>query len=462
MEPVFDESWLAGLETTPIQLDIDLRGYDGPRWVAAPLLRRSGWLLAAEAKLLTPFEEARRTFIVGITDDGHPIGSLRATALLSAPVGHVADPGQAPPISVAEQVEPLWWDFLGSTDLETLNALDEAERETGRSVSSERAKFDAMRDKIERMDEQLSRERRYPDCSDTRRDEIDAQRERLDAMMAELAAEWPRRLASMRAPQARLQERAWASLKRYGEIRPVWGIRWRALDRVGWRGDDDRPLLPGWRRPIGEAPSLERIAADLERHRTEHEKRVATMRAQWESWHEKREQQAQDAAEWKLVLAEAARSDNERERYAILFKRAAEKWGTPAGTQKERSSSPRPPRGKRDQKSTVTSRDLELSGTEDAHVIADSGPAREERTFGFDIAEWLSNRLKKTTKVEIIVALVVLNLKAVGCTSASQRRKLYSVIAETEALSEDDKTSLRVAIQQVLDMQDAAELKKNT
>jgi hypothetical protein len=228
MSVVFDDNWLAGLNTTPIQLDFDLDGFDGPRWVVKPLRHRSGWLLAAEARLPTPFDIARRIIVVGITDDHDPIGPLRAEALLSVRVTNIADPGMLPPSELAEQVEMPWWDFLGTTDIETLQRLEVEERRNEAEVIAERSKFDAMQSKIERMQESFGRERRDAHVSPERRMELSKQLYRLDEMLGELSLTWPSRAAAIRGKITGLQDRAMASLRQHGIVEPLWAIRWRA------------------------------------------------------------------------------------------------------------------------------------------------------------------------------------------------------------------------------------------
>jgi hypothetical protein len=223
MSVVFDDNWLSLLNTTPIQLDFDLDGFDGPRWVVHPLRHRSGWLLAAEARLPTPFDIVRRIIIVGITDDHDPIGPL-----LSVRVTNIADPGILPPAALAEQVEMPWWDFLGSTDLETLRLLEADERTNEAAVIAERVKFDTMQAKIEHMQESFGRERRDAHVSPERRTELSKQLYRLDEMVGELAATWPSRAATIRGRITGLQDRAMASLRQHGVIEPLWAIRWRA------------------------------------------------------------------------------------------------------------------------------------------------------------------------------------------------------------------------------------------
>ncbi len=227
MQPIFDESWLAGSGTTPIQLDFDFADFDGPEWVVRPLRHRKGWLVAAEARRLTPFEEACRTIIVGVTDHGEPIGPLRGAALLSARVRHGGEPDSLPPSELAEQVEPQWRKFIEATDRETFQHLEDEEASVAAAVEAAAADFQAMRDKIEAMQQSLQRERRSSDVSIVRRAEIGSQLDRLDGMLDQLREAWPQRAKAIRSRIDGLPERAFAALKRCGTIEPIWIVRWR-------------------------------------------------------------------------------------------------------------------------------------------------------------------------------------------------------------------------------------------
>ena len=100
-----DENWLADIATPPFQIEIHLDCADVPRWVIAKLRHRRGWILAAEARLETPFGLERQTILTGVTDHGEVLPLAAIASLLDMPVSNLGEAEILPPAELARLMD---------------------------------------------------------------------------------------------------------------------------------------------------------------------------------------------------------------------------------------------------------------------------------------------------------------------------------------------------------------------
>ena len=228
-----DENWLADIASPPFQIEIHLDRADAPRWVIARLRHRQGWILAAQARLQTPFGLERRLLFSGLTEQGEVLPQAVITSILEMPVSNLGEAEIIPPAALARQMDALYWDFLGACDLESLRQLDAEEAAVASALEALRQRFLAFEAKIDETRNILSVERRHPDASNERKAVIARQRDRLDAMSGELEAGRQEKAAAIRQRIVGLEARVLKSLRDYGTVEPVWALRWSAVSVWG-------------------------------------------------------------------------------------------------------------------------------------------------------------------------------------------------------------------------------------
>ncbi|KAA5595397.1 hypothetical protein [Blastochloris sulfoviridis] len=238
------------LESSPVEVDIHLAGYDGPSWEVAPFRHRSGWLMVAEARLMTPFGFVSETLVAAVSDHGEAYSPEMAARLLNIPAGFPRDAEVKPPESLADRLDALYWDFLGTTDLESLGHFEEAEAANDGKIASFEADCAAFEAKLWTVIRQLRAERRKSAVMPERRAEIDARLKRLLEMPDELAQGMREKLREMRAATGGLETAVMDSLTDHGELEVLYVVRWRARSAVLQRVDCRLPVNrdPGFTR----------------------------------------------------------------------------------------------------------------------------------------------------------------------------------------------------------------------
>lgn len=228
-----DENWLADIATPPFQIEIHLDRADVPRWVIAKLRHRRGWILAAEACLETPFGLEKRTILTGVTDHGEVLLPAAIASLLDMPVSNLGEAEILPPAELARLRDAHYWDFLGSTNLESLRRLDAEELTVAAELEALRMRFAAFEAKIDEARNNLSLERRRPDTLPNHRTLIDRQRAQLEEMSVELETGRQEKAAAIRVRIDGLEARVMQSLRDHGTIEPLWALRWCAVNVRG-------------------------------------------------------------------------------------------------------------------------------------------------------------------------------------------------------------------------------------
>ena len=188
----------------------------------------------AKASVPTPFGLRLQRLVAAMSDHGEVFGPHIARHLLDCPTSLPRDPEGDPPEELGDAVDALFWDFLGRTDRECLRLLHEAETTVGEQIRDLEARGSAFEAKLWGMIRALRAERRQDGMEVGRRDAIDRQLARLDAMTGELAAGLRARAAEMRRETEALEAAVLAGLSDAGELEVVSTVRWVA--RSGRRG----------------------------------------------------------------------------------------------------------------------------------------------------------------------------------------------------------------------------------
>jgi hypothetical protein len=212
----------------PVAVNIYIDGYEGARSKVSPFVHRSGWLMASEARMTTPFGVKRRTLIAAISDHDEIYPPYVAARLLDMPVSLPKDAAYDPPGNLEEAIDGLYWDFLGATDRENLRNLREAEERTDAEIRDFEARCVAFERKLWAAFRNLRAERRKRELTVAYRAEIDNRLRRLSRMLDELPLGARRRTAEMRQKTEVLGEAVLSGLHDHGEIERLFVVHWTA------------------------------------------------------------------------------------------------------------------------------------------------------------------------------------------------------------------------------------------
>ena len=222
----------------PVELDILLSSYEGPAWFTQPFRHRSGWLMVAEARVMTAFGARNAVLAAAISDHGETYFPKVAARLLDLPMSIPRVAECSPPDALAEAMDMARWDFLGAIDLECLGLLTEAQEQLDKKIRDFEAEGSVLEARVWTAISGLRAERRS-DISQIRRIEIDAQLARLLGISTELGLGMRQRTAELRLETNELERAVFEGLQASDELE--WEhrttIRWSARSRVSRRSD---------------------------------------------------------------------------------------------------------------------------------------------------------------------------------------------------------------------------------
>jgi hypothetical protein len=221
----------------PVELDFFIGAYEGPHWAMSPFRHRSGWLMLAEASVMTPFGERRAMLVAAVSDHGEMYPPHVAARLLDAPTSLPRDAECAPDCNLDEAMDAAFWDFLGTVGLETLALLEEAQGAVDVRIAAFERECAAFETRLWDAIRQLRAERRSFDLVEARRAEIEAKLARYLDMPGELAIGMRQRVREMRAETDALEESVMLSLGETGELDHRCTVRWRARVATPMRPD---------------------------------------------------------------------------------------------------------------------------------------------------------------------------------------------------------------------------------
>jgi len=215
----------------PLAVSIDLDSYDGPTWHVAPFRHRSGWLMASEASMETPFGIQRCQLIAAISDRSEVYPPWIAAQLLQMPMSLPKEAECEPPDQLEEVMDGLYWDFLGRTDRESLGLLMQHQERNDAKIRNFERQCAGLEDSLWAAARALRRECRQEEVSVIRRAEAARQLDRLFEMRDELAFRMMQGVAKMRLEVDTLEEDVFSSLTSYGEIETTCVLHWTARSR---------------------------------------------------------------------------------------------------------------------------------------------------------------------------------------------------------------------------------------
>jgi hypothetical protein len=189
------------------------------------------------ASRTTPFGLMTATLVAAISDHGEVYSDAASRHILDIPTGHPRDAEGDPPEQLSDVLDAHYWDFLGTTDLECLRQLEEADNVNDAKVEKFEAECAAFEAKLWLTIRQLRAERRTLDASAPRRGEIDARLTRLLELPEELARGMRDKIREMRASTDDLEAVVLESLTDHGELEVLYAARWRGRHKVSNRGD---------------------------------------------------------------------------------------------------------------------------------------------------------------------------------------------------------------------------------
>lgn len=225
-----------------VEVDLLLWAYDGPGWDVAPFRHREGWMMVGVASRTTPFGLVTATLVAAISDHGEVYSAAASERILDMPTSHPCDAEVDPPDQLSGVLDAHYWDFLGTTDLECLRQLEEADNINDAKVEKFEAECAAFEAKLWLTIRQLWAERRTLDALSPRRGEIDARLTRLLDLPEELARGMRDKIREMRAATDDLETAVMESLTDHGEFEVLYAARWRGRHKVSNRGDYRLPV----------------------------------------------------------------------------------------------------------------------------------------------------------------------------------------------------------------------------
>lgn len=221
----------------PVELDFFLAEYEGPQWAVSQFRHRSGWLMLAEASVMTPFGEQSAMLIAAVSDHGETYRPHIAARLLDVPTSLPRDAECEPDADLAEAMDAAYWDFLGMVDLESLRLLEEAQNTVDARIAAFERECAAFETKLWTAIRQLRAERRSHSVTAERLAEIEGRLKRYLDMPGELASGMRERVREMRAETEELENAVMSSLGEMGELKQRCTIRWRARTAPPRHGD---------------------------------------------------------------------------------------------------------------------------------------------------------------------------------------------------------------------------------
>ena len=199
---------------------------------------------------MTPFGERRAMLVAAVSDHGEVYQPHVAARLLDAPTSLPRDAECEPDSDLHEAMDAAFWDFLGTTDLESLRLLEEAQDAIDARIDAFELECAAFETKLWTAIRTLRAERRSPSLTDERRTEIETRLRRYLDMPDELAWGMRQRVRQMREETEGLETAVISSLAEMGELTHRATVRWNARSGKPRYGDI-RIGLPHY---LGRAP----------------------------------------------------------------------------------------------------------------------------------------------------------------------------------------------------------------
>ncbi|NOV15436.1 hypothetical protein E5S70_04915 [Ensifer adhaerens] len=221
----------------PVELEFSLGSFAGPRWVAAAMRHRSGWLAVAEVEMETAFDRTSEIIGAAIDEAGAPVGQWVSEALFSMHCGLPRELDIEPPEELDIALDALYWDFLGRCDLDHLRMLEEKERATSLMAM----RLDARRrndyDATESLILKLYARRRRGSEDPALRVAIDAEVAALEDSQAAMESRHRASLAGLTHELEGFDVEVMESLRNHGHLRKLYAVHWIVRPSLMARAD---------------------------------------------------------------------------------------------------------------------------------------------------------------------------------------------------------------------------------
>jgi hypothetical protein len=217
----------------PVCVDVFPDGYNGPMRETYPFRHRAGWLMVSEARLLLPFARQTQMLLACVTDHCEILAPTVAARLFGMPTSLPVPSDFEPPDSLTDISDALFWDFLGTADLENLRLLEETQETTATKIAEFESRCRALDEKIAAQARALRAERRRSDVRSERRGVLDEALSRLSRLADELPLGMRARLAALRGETEDLETAVMEGLTDPGEVEMLYVVRWEVKSLRG-------------------------------------------------------------------------------------------------------------------------------------------------------------------------------------------------------------------------------------
>jgi ribonuclease HI len=224
---------LSEFGAVPVQVDFWVDSLSLPYRFRRHFYRREGWLQAVRCKLDTFVSSHEKTVLAACNEQGEIISEWYASRLLDMECGIPKEAYFDPPPELEDISDALYWDFLGTCDLQNLRMLRALESDTEQQLDDLSSRADAIFEDAETYVSTIRRKMRSPDCAPENRrhyrDQIELVEDKLTSAMR-----WVRsQMDDIRHASARTERDILDSLTVHGEKEALFTVHWRT--RSNWR-----------------------------------------------------------------------------------------------------------------------------------------------------------------------------------------------------------------------------------
>lgn len=227
-------SWLGELSdlgSAPLAVDVYWESYPGKKAHIWRLWEQTGWLQVACVSLETPVSSHEETLTYFCNDMGQRIPAWLGNRLFDMRCSVPSYMHHEPPEELENLADALYWDFLGRCDRKNLADLEQGEDKLIEDIHSIEKKGLEGVSQIDDYISSLRREKRHPECSPTRKLEIDSRITEVEKYKPQLLAALPTEIEALRKNYERLEEDTFESLTYHGRIDVLYTVRWTMCSR---------------------------------------------------------------------------------------------------------------------------------------------------------------------------------------------------------------------------------------
>lgn len=217
----------------PVQVDFWVDSLGLPYRFRRHFYRREGWLQAVRCSLDTFVSSHEKIILAACNEQGEIISEWYASRLLEMECGLPEEAHFLSPPELDDIADALYWEFLGTCDLQNLRMLRDLESATEQQLEDLSSRADAIFEDAETYVSTIRRRMRSPDCVPENRRQY---RDRIELVEDKLtsAMRWVRsQMDDIRSASARTERDILDSLIVHGEKETLFTVHWRT--RSNWR-----------------------------------------------------------------------------------------------------------------------------------------------------------------------------------------------------------------------------------